>query len=267
MSVNALLGVSNNSNYLYSITRNLLAQSTSMDSRIYSAVQQMSSSNSSTSSSETTEAAYTSIDSFLKTYQSDLNELNEASENLMLSNRQGIFSQYEKGKADLDDVVSAVEKFVDSYNSVVSLLKDNESRGTGTASHLASFARGVGNVKTFDISGYIESSNFSYNNIITYDKDGKMVLDSEALKKSLEEDYDTTSSLIGGQYGIADRAAAKADQALGDSVQRIVNNDLNSLISNTQNFNSIQYTYNFSRAGVYNLSNMYAVGLFVNTMA
>ncbi len=255
MSVNALLGGiygSNNSNYLYSITQNLITQSTSMDSAVYMALQQI---DSGTSSSETVDAAYTSIDSFLKTYQSDLNELQQVSADLMLSNKQGVFSRYKSGEAELDDVVSAVEDFVDSYNMVTSLLENNESRGTGTASHFASFTRGVGAEQVLDAVG------------ISYDKDGKMVLDSEALKKALEENYDTVSSLIGGQYGIADRASMKADQALNESVQRIVNNDLSSLISSTQNFNSIQYTYSFSKAGAYNLSNMYAVGLFVNTMA
>ena len=254
MSINTLLGgVSrSSSNYWNSISQNLITQSTSMDSQIYHVLQQL---NSDTSSSDTVTEAYMDIDSFLKTYQSELNELEQASVNLMTSNRQGVFSQYEAGKAEVDDVVSAVEDFVDSYNSVTSLLKNNESRGTGTASHLSSFVRGIGTDQSLKLVG------------IACNTDGKLTLDSEALKKALEEDYDTASSLIGGQYGIADRASTKAEQALGDSVQRIVSNDLSSLISDTQNFDSIQYTYNFNKAGVHNLSNMYVVGLFVNTMA
>ncbi|MBR5509238.1 MAG: flagellar filament capping protein FliD [Lachnospiraceae bacterium] len=254
MSINALLGGASrsSSNYWNSISQNLITQSTSMDTQVYHILQQL---NSDTSSSETVSEAYADIDTFLKTYQSDLNELKQTSVNLMTDNRQGVFSQYEEGKLEVDDVVSAVEDFVKSYNSVTSLLKNNEGRGTGTASHLSSFTRGIGAEQSLKLVG------------ITCNTDGKLTLDSEALKKALEEEYDQTSSLIGGQYGIADRASTKAEQALGDSVQRIVNHDLSSLISNTQSFDSIQYTHNFNKAGVHNLNNMYVVGLFVNTMA
>ena len=102
---------------------------------------------------------------------------------------------------------------------------------------------------------------------ISYGKDGKLVLDEKTLKESLEKDFDTAAKLIGGQYGLADRANLKAEQALQDSVQRIVSNDLSKLVSDTQNFDSMSYTYNFAKSGAYNLTNMYMVGLFVNTMA
>ncbi len=255
MSVTSLLnGIygSSNSNHLYGITQNLISQSTSMDSRIYAAVQQL---NSGASSDKATSAAYSDIDTFLKSYQSELNGLVDTASSLQLSNKQSIFSEYENGEADLDDIVSAVGEFIDSYNSVTSLLGDNADRGAGTASHLGSFTRGVASDSALEMLG------------ISYDKDGKMVLDSEALKTALEEDYDTAASLIGGQYGFAERASMKAEHALQDSVQRIVSNDLNSLINSTQSYSNISYTYNFNKAGAYNLSNMYAVGLFVNTLA
>ena len=121
MNVSALLnGTSNirSSNYMYQMTQNLITQSTSMESQIYSVLQQM---DAETSSSESTSAAFTSIDSFLKTYQSDLNELTESAVNLQTGNRQSIFSQYEDGDAELDDVVAAVEDFVNNYNDVTKL--------------------------------------------------------------------------------------------------------------------------------------------------
>lgn len=252
MSINSLLSGVSNTSSIYQVSKNLITKSTSMESQIYSAVQEMTSSEKSNSVSEKTDAAYMSIDSFLKTYQSDLNELEANAEKLLQSNKENIFNQYESGKAKQEDIVSAVQEFVDSYNSVTALLEKNEGRGAGTASHLSSFLRGIGGESTLEAIG------------ITYDSDRKMQLDTETLKKALDENYDTTAKLIGGQYGVADRAMMKADQALADSVQRIVSNDLNDLISSTQNYNSIQYTNNFSKAGAYNLSNMYVVGLFVN---
>lgn len=255
MNVSALLnGTSNirSSNYMYQMTQNLITQSTSMESQIYSVLQQM---DAETSSSESTSAAFTSIDSFLKTYQSDLNELTESAVSLQTGNRQSIFSQYEDGDAELDDVVAAVEDFVNNYNDVTKLLEKNAERGTGVASHLSSFSRGIASEEMLKSLG------------ISYGKDGTLELDKESLKKELEENYDSASKAIGGQYGLADRAKMKADQALQDSVQRIVSNDLQSLINDTQNFSSISYTNNFNKAGVFNLTNMYAVGLFVNTLA
>lgn len=232
-----------------SMMHSLIQQSTSMNAQVYSAFQGIS-----TSSSSAT-AVYTDIDKFLKTYQSELNALGNTSMDLVQSNEKGVLARYEAGKATADDVVSSMEAFIEDYNSVTDLLQTNSERGTGVASHLAAFERGNLSEQALQKIG------------ITYDKNGSMQLDSKALKKALEEDYDTTANLIGGQYGLASRALSKTENALSDSVQRIVSNDLNLLISNTQNFSSIQYTYSFSRAGAYNLSNMYAIGLFVNTTA
>lgn len=158
---------------------------------------------------------------------------------------------------DEDKVVSAVEDLVKSYNSVTDLLEKNSDRGPGTAARLKSFNRGMADTKTLKALG------------ISYDKDGNMQLDKDALKDALENDYEGTKSLLSGQFGIAERVAAKADSALSDPVQRIVSNDLTSAVkenqdSNTSNF---QYFSSFARSGPYNLSNFYSVGLLLNTMA
>lgn len=232
-----------------SAMQSLIRQSSSMDTQVYAAVQSL---NSGSSSSAT---AYTDIDKFLKTYQSELNALSNSSMDLIQSNHKSVLARYEAKEATTDDIVASVEDFVEDYNSVTDLLAANSERGNGVTSHLAAFNRGNLSEQALADIG------------ITYDKDGNMKLDSEALKKALEEDYDTAADLIGGQYGLASRALSKTENALSDSVQRIVSNDLDSLISSTGNYSSIQYTYSFSRAGAYNLSNAYAIGLFVNTTA
>lgn len=158
---------------------------------------------------------------------------------------------------DEDEVVSAVEDLVKSYNSVTDLLEKNSGRGAGTSAHLASFNRGMADDKTLKALG------------ISYDKDGNMQLDKEALKTSLESDYEGTKSLISGQFGVAERVAARADSALSDSVQRIVSNDLTSAAKQNQDSytSNFQYFSNFAKSGPYNLSNFYTVGLLLNTMA
>ena len=80
---------------------------------------------------------------------------------------------------------------------------------------------------------------------------------------------------------MAEKAAAKADKALSDSVQSIVDKDLsgtdksdstsgssgNSLSAGGINSSSFQYFSAFARGGAFNLSNYYAVGMLFNTLA
>lgn len=159
---------------------------------------------------------------------------------------------------DEDAVVSAVEDLVKSYNEVSGLLQDNAGRGTGTAAHLASFGRGMADAKTLKALG------------ITYNKDGDLELDKDTLKKALETDLEGTKSMLGGQFGIAEKAAGRADSALSDPVQRIVSNDLASAVSSSGTNNNqaaFKYYSNFARSGPYNITNYYTVGLLFNTLA
>lgn len=171
------------------------------------------------------------------------------------------------GKTDLytgvdeDEIVSAVKDLVSSYNSVTNLLENNSSRGNGAASQLAAFNRGMADEKTLSKLG------------ITYDKNGDLTLDEDKLKEALEENFETTANLIGGQFGIAERALSKADKALSDSVQHIVSNDLSSSSSdfswNSGSGSTSSYSLmnQFVRGGAYNLSNLYTVGMLLNTLA
>lgn len=158
---------------------------------------------------------------------------------------------------DEDSVVSAVDDLVKGYNSVIRLLEDNQGRGTGAAAHLSSFNRGMADGKTLKALG------------ITHDKDGSLELDKDKLKSALENDFEGTRSLLGGQFGIAQKVSARADAALSDPVQRIVGNDLTSAMAPEKNQNSADFQYfsNFARSGPYNLGNFYSVGLLLNTMA
>ncbi len=169
---------------------------------------------------------------------------------------------------DEDKVVSAVKDLVDRYNSVSAMLSANSDRGSGAAAHLASFKRGMADEKTLKALG------------ISYDKDGKMHLNEDELKEALREDYAWTSETIGGQFGIAQKAASRADQALSDSVQSIVDKDLSAGQQNSEgetsataalekgiSSSSFQYFSAFARGGAFNLSNYYAVGMLLNTLA
>ena len=164
---------------------------------------------------------------------------------------------------DEDEVVSAVKDLVNGYNSVQSLLQGNSDRGTGAAAHAQAFGRGMADEKTLAAIG------------ISYNKNGKLLLDENELREALETDFDGTKSIIGGQFGIAEKVAARADAALSDSVQRIVSNDLKgtaekgTTASQKQDYDrsGYQYFYNFVKSSPYNLGNYYAVGMLLNTLA
>lgn len=168
---------------------------------------------------------------------------------------------------DADKIASAVEDLVDSYNKVTNLLESNSGRGAGTAAHLASFQRGLAGEKTLAYLG------------ITTNKSGDLVVDRDKLISAMEKDFDFVADTLGGQFGLAEKAAQKADQALSDSVQRIVSNDLgggsaskssgSSANANANGLMGNQFTYfaNFAAGGAYNLTNYYAVGMLLNTYA
>lgn len=161
---------------------------------------------------------------------------------------------------DEDEIVSAVKDLVENYNSVTNLLEKNSGRGNGAASQLAAFNRGMADEKTLSRLG------------ITYDKNGDLTVDEDKLKNALEEEYETTVNLIGGQFGIAERTLSKADHALSDSVQHIVSNDLSSSVFDSgwsSNSETSSYTLmnQFVRSGAYNMTNLYTVGMLLNTMA
>lgn len=158
---------------------------------------------------------------------------------------------------DEDAVVSGVKDLVKSYNEVTEFLQKNANRGTGTASHLSSFKRGMADEKTLEAIG------------IAYNKDGQLEVDEEKLKKALETDLEGTKSLLGGQFGIAEKVASRAESALSTPVQRVVNKSLDSAVSGSGQDTSANFRYisNFARSGPYNITNYYAVGLLFNSMA
>lgn len=211
-----------------------------------------------TTSTEAQDAEYTvTEDGFSQTYTSQSNEISLDYGKIDVELKgEGTTNVYTG--IDPDKVADAVQELVDSYNSVSGLLRDNAHRGTGAASHMSSFNRGMGADKTLEALG------------ITYNKDGNMELDKEKLVTALSEDYEGTKSLISGQFGIAERAGARAESALSDSVQRIVSEDLSKPQGNQSqdsDYSNFQYFSNFARSGPYNLGNYYAVGMLFNMLA
>ncbi len=238
-----------------------------------------STSSSSTSSTKKTSASSTST--FLVNYKQKLTELENASEKLQAGSRDNVFSKYEKALAALDNaktddekktaqaavdkakenVISAVKDFADKYNSAVSFLESNSNRSRAVATQLSSLKRSL---KTEDALKTVG---------LGIDKSGKLTVDEDKLAEELEANSGFVKNVIGGQFGVAQNAGTKATAILDNTpVDSIVGNSASDTGSDgngsvSDYYSSFTNFANFARGGAYNLSNYYAVGLLMNTLA
>ena len=240
---------------------------------------------STTSSTSSTKTSTSSTSTFLMQYQSALEDLEKASASLQTSNADNVFSKYESAvksgdesaiKKASDDIMAATQDFVDKYNSTVSLLKNNAGRSNSLASQLSAFERAIPNDKALKVAG------------MKIDADGKLSVDQKKLGEALEKDYGLVKDVLGGQYGMAERAGSKATSVLDMSVDKIVGtttgttgtkgtNDSatkeglgsTSLLSSNGSAMSDSFMYidRFAQSSPYSLSNYYMVGSLLNTLA
>lgn len=154
---------------------------------------------------------------------------------------------------DPDQYVSAMEKLVNSYNNVVSLLNKNTDRGDGAARQLSKLGRVMGSLQTMELLG------------LSKDKDGMISLDKTKLADNLKDHTDLTKDLISGSFGLAQKAFNSAQSGLNTSISSMISNDLKDAeyerLTSPVNFMS-----SYSRSGAYNMMNYYASGLLYSMM-
>ena len=173
-----------------------------------------------------------------------------------------------------EDIISAINDFADKYNSTISFLESNSNRSAGAVRQLESLKRSL------------PTENAMKKALgISLDKNGKLQVDNDELKKSLESGYDLAKDVMGGQYGIAQRTGTKASSILDSSIDTVVGSSKteSSSTSNDKNSSASGFDYsdfssddsmsayftsfaNFAKSGAYNLSNYYAVGMLLNTL-
>ena len=234
------------------------------------------SSSTSSSSSSTSINRNSSTSTFLLTYKNSLTSLETTADKLRLGNRNNVFAKYETALKDLsrantdedkakaqkavdaakDDIVAAIKDFAESYNNAVSFLESNSGRSNAVNSQLASLKRAL---TTGDAMARIG---------LSIDKSGKLQVDEKKLKQTLDENYASVKDIMGGQFGIAERAATKASDILDNaSVERIAG--ISESEAGSASADSLDYWTIFSgfaTSGAYNLSIYYAVGSMLNTV-
>lgn len=232
---------------------------------------------------------------YLRSYQMALEDLEDSSSKLQIYAKDNVFSKYEQALAKADEaaksgsanaikdaqdsvekafgnMVSAIEKFVDDYNTTMSFLKNNNGMTATAADDMASFERSTLTDKALQTFG------------LSKDKDGYLSIDKKKLTESLEQSYDFVKETVGGQYGIAERVGTKATRILDSPVDRILgtnstektdstskNETTSSSTSKASSNKSVMtdsFTSfaNFAKGGAFNLTNYYAVGMLLNTV-
>ena len=248
-----------------------------------------------TSSSYSNSSAATSASSFLLNYKQSLTDLESASKKLQLSERNNVFAKYESAVAALskagsedakkaaqekvnkaqEDIISAVKDFADKYNSTISFLESNSNRSAGAARQLESLKRSLPTENAMQKALGMST-----------DTTGKLQVSDEGLKKALNSGYDLAKDVLGGQYGIAQRTGSKVTSILDSSIDTVVGSKASSALTSNQNQSSaagLDYSVfssdsssmsayftsfaSFAKSGAYNLSNFYAVGMLMNTLA
>ena len=254
------------------------------------------SSSSSSSTNSTASSSAKSTSSFLLNMKQVLTDLESASAKLQVGNKDSVFSKYENAVAKLsaagsdeekksaqaavdkakDDIASAVKDLADKYNSAVSFMSSNAGNSAAMSRHLAALERAIpteGALKTLGMS---------------VDTAGKLQVDTDAFKEKLDGGYDFVKNTLGGQYGIAQRTGSKASAMLDSSIDNLIGTssktsasttaktssaakaaDLNSQLNSTDDMSTLYFSSfaNFAKSGTYNLSNYYAVGMMLNTLA
>ena len=176
---------------------------------------------------------------------------------------------------DEDKIVSAMKDMVKQYNNTMETLSLGKNLGSGVYNQYSEMTKPISNGSVLSMVG------------LSYDKGGNLKLDEDRLRTSLENKYETTRELIGGQYGIATSLGERAGKVLSQSVSSIIGNTAGSffgdvtdslfggssgsLFGTDNSYNNLfgssnlgqnyfNMMYDFSRNVPYSYGNFYSVG-------
>lgn len=116
--------------------------------------------------------------------------------------------------SDMDGIASAVEDLIKKYNKAIDFLGDNSDRGTGVERQLDNLARAPLSDKSLKVLGIERNS------------DGTMEFDKETFLNNMKKDPDFTRELLSGQFGLAQRASAKAQSGLAEKSESLFNREM-----------------------------------------
>lgn len=242
----------------------------------------------SSTSSTTTAKTATSTSAFLMEYQTRLEDLEAAAAKLQTSKKDNVFSKYDAALAEAnrtqivgDDGTVTNKKLDDAANAIVDATKDFINQINGTISYLSKNS-GHSATVAFQLAGLkrtIPSDKALAKIGISVDTKGNLKMNEDEFREALEKDPNLVKDLLGGQFGMAERAGDKATSILDMSVNEIMDaqttpGDSSSSSSSSSSVSSAAASSSksmmsdsfrqfalFAKSSPYNLSNYYAVSM------
>lgn len=239
-------------------------------------------------SSTTTAKTATSTSAFLMEYQTRLEDLEAAAAKLQTSKKDNVFSKYDAALAEAnrtqivgDDGTVTNKKLDDAANAIVDATKDFINQINGTISYLSKNS-GHSATVAFQLAGLkrtIPSDKALAKIGISVDTKGNLKMNEDEFREALEKDPNLVKDLLGGQFGMAERAGDKATSILDMSVNEIMDaqttpGDSSSSSSSSSSVSSAVASSSksmmsdsfrqfalFAKSSPYNLSNYYAVSM------
>lgn len=201
---------------------------------------------------------------FLNSYSTDMKNMSNAAESV--SGEKLTDTLYGKGGSaevtPTDENIKAatdqIQKMVDAYNKALTTVNKNTDRGSAVGRQADRMTRLPVAEKSLDVSG----------TGISVNKDGTLKLDQAKLAATLKGSTEQRSLALDTIGNLAEGIRSDAISGMNESSASLINKDLASIKQEQQNTeNPIYMMSMYSRSGSYNMMNMGAIGLLMNTIA
>lgn len=156
--------------------------------------------------------------------------------------------------SDNDEIVAAAAELVNNYNKAASFLEGNTSRGRGVAAQADHFSRSIASNEAMKRLG------------ISADENGRLSLNQETLRSSLEKEPELTRELLSGSHGLAETLFNRSSSAMNANSASLLSADLKE-INNSIATEPFQYMSFYSGRGSFNMNNYAAVGIMMDFFA
>lgn len=194
--------------------------------------------------------------SYVKSYSSAMTDLMASANSLQNSNTASSINQPgnpETDTANAENIAASMEKLVTSYNKTYSLLSENQNRGAGTSGQLQK------------LGSVVSDSRQSLDKLgISVQTDGTLSLNKGKLLENVQKDPEITKDLIGGAFGLAQRAYTSAQKGLSTPASSLIKNDIAKQQQNTVT-SPTSFMNTYTRTGAQNMNSYYATGMMFNT--
>lgn len=159
---------------------------------------------------------------------------------------------------DMAKMTDNVDQLIKQYNKTLSFLGANSSMGVGVLKQQRNMILPPTSERSMNQVG------------ISVNKDGTLAFDKAKFAKAAAADPALVKDVISGSHGLAQGILQDTRTALSASSASLVGKDVfgasQNVVQQGQNYDKSQFAMlsTYSRSGVYNMTNYYAVGMLMN---